>query len=129
MAMNPSTLLPQPSPRAWYIDGPARGRNAPKRERETVRAATPEAANVGKESMVYVCMGMKIPIMPNPNGTRPITGTVHYNLISSIHRNGAMAGTYVNALIGRPTVPEEGYRKPTSKENASRKTHLRFEYA
>ena len=52
MAMNPSTELPQPRPNAWYIEGPASGRKAPKRDRATVKAATPEAANVGKESMV-----------------------------------------------------------------------------
>jgi hypothetical protein len=129
MAINPSTELPQPRPRVAYIEGPARGRNAPKRERETVRAATPEAANVGKESMVYVWMGMKMPIMPKPNGTRPITGTIHCNSISSLNRSGANDETYMNSLISRPAVPEERYWEPTSKENASWKTHLRLEYA
>lgn len=52
MAMNPNTLFPQPRPNASYIEGPARGRNAPKRERETVRAAMPEAAKEGKLSIV-----------------------------------------------------------------------------
>jgi hypothetical protein len=52
MAMKPNTELPQPKPRAAYMLGPARGRKAPNKERETVRAATPEAAKVGKESMV-----------------------------------------------------------------------------
>lgn len=57
--------------------GPASGRNAPNRERDTVKAATPEAANCGKESIVYVWIGMKIPIIPKPNGIKPITVTIH----------------------------------------------------
>lgn len=52
MAMNPSALFPHPNPRDAYMLGPAKGRKAPKRERETVNAATPDAANAGKESMV-----------------------------------------------------------------------------
>ncbi len=66
MAMKPNMLFPQPRPKAAYIEGPARGRKAPNKEREMVRAATPEAAKVGKESMMYVWIGMKIPMMPKP---------------------------------------------------------------
>ena len=50
--MKPKTLFPHPNPRVLYMPGPARGRKAPKRERRMVRAATPDAAKVGKESMV-----------------------------------------------------------------------------
>jgi hypothetical protein len=50
--MKPNTLFPQPRPKEAYMLGPANGRKAPKSERETVRAAMPEAAKVGKESMM-----------------------------------------------------------------------------
>lgn len=52
IAMKPRTELPHPSPSALYMLGPARGRKAPKSDRETVRAAMAEAANCGKESMM-----------------------------------------------------------------------------
>lgn len=51
MAMNPRTLFPHPSPNAENMLGPASGKNAPNRDLDTVRAATPEAAKLGKESM------------------------------------------------------------------------------
>lgn len=52
MATKPNTEFPHPNPKASYIEGPANGRKAPNRERETVRAAIPEAAKVGNESMM-----------------------------------------------------------------------------
>lgn len=44
IAMKASNELPQPSPRLLYISGPARGRNAPRSDRNTVFAAIAEAA-------------------------------------------------------------------------------------
>lgn len=43
-AMNARSEFPQPSPRALYMDCPARGRSAPTRERRTVFAASADAA-------------------------------------------------------------------------------------
>ena len=82
--MKPSTEFPHPKPSLAYIVGPAKGKNAPNSERETVRAAMPDAAKVGNESMVYVWMGMKMPIMPKPKGIRPMMGTIQWTLLSAI---------------------------------------------
>jgi hypothetical protein len=83
--------------------GPARGSTAPKRLRLVVRDATAEAANSGNASMMYVfgllvlvylfvCLfwgegrkghtwiGIKTPIIPIPNGTRPMMGTIQWTL-------------------------------------------------
>jgi hypothetical protein len=103
MAMNPSTELPQPSPSFLYMLGPARGRKAPNSERDTVRAATPEAANVGKESIVYVWMGMKMPIMPKPKGIRPITRTIHWNLVNLLHRIASKRTINLHELLYQRT--------------------------
>ena len=43
-AMKPSKLLPHPNPSFAYILGPARGSNAPPKDRSTVLAARAEAA-------------------------------------------------------------------------------------
>jgi hypothetical protein len=43
-ATNPRTELPQPRPKASYIDGPANGNSAPTRQRKMVLAAVTEAA-------------------------------------------------------------------------------------
>jgi hypothetical protein len=52
IARKPSMLLPQPSPRLWYILGPANGRRAPKRQRSAVIPAMADAANCGKQSIM-----------------------------------------------------------------------------
>lgn len=50
IAINASTLVPQPSPREEYIRRPASGKNAPTTDRRTVFAATAEAEYSGKAS-------------------------------------------------------------------------------
>jgi hypothetical protein len=76
MAMKPRRLFPQPSPSFAYMDGPARGKRAPTKDRVVVTAARAEAAYSGKLSIIYVWIGLKIPIIPKPNGTSPIIGTI-----------------------------------------------------
>lgn len=41
-----SRELPHPMPKASYMEGPAKGRNAPTSERKAMLAAVTEAANV-----------------------------------------------------------------------------------
>ena len=84
-AMNPRRLLPHPRPSFAYIAGAASGKTAPNKLLHAVRAATALAACDGKASIRYVWMGRKIPIMPKPNGTRPITGTSQYTALSVVH--------------------------------------------
>ena len=50
-AINPKTELPHPRPNASYIDGPARGSNAPRSDRSTVLAASAEAEWIPKASI------------------------------------------------------------------------------
>jgi hypothetical protein len=70
MAMKPRRLFSHPNPSFTYMDGATSGKRAPNRDRLVVSAAIEEAANTGKLSMIYVWMGMNIPIMPKPKGTR-----------------------------------------------------------
>src|SRR4051812_30118967 len=56
--------------------GPASGNSAPKRDRETVIAAMPDAAYRGYESMIYVCKVAKRPTRPKAKGKRPTMGTI-----------------------------------------------------
>jgi hypothetical protein len=78
IARNPSMLFPQPSPRDSYIFGPASGSIAPKRHRNAVIPAIAEAANCGKQSIMYVWRGAKMPIRPRPKGTREMIGTIQW---------------------------------------------------
>src|ERR1700726_1386368 len=55
--------------------GPGIGSRATDRLRLVGKAATAGGANVGKESLRYVWIWMKMPIMPNPKGARPMAGT------------------------------------------------------
>lgn len=53
-AIKPSKLLPQPKPRASYIDNPANGRTAPATDRTTVLAARLLAAKMVNASTRYL---------------------------------------------------------------------------
>lgn len=53
-AMKPSKLLPQPNPRASYMDKPAKGSTAPATDRTTVFAASELAANTVNASTRYL---------------------------------------------------------------------------
>jgi len=74
--MNPNREFPQPRPKAEYILGPAKGRNAPNKHLIAVRPATADAAYAPDASMKYVWIGAKMPIVPNPKGNKPIIGTI-----------------------------------------------------
>lgn len=78
IAKNPSILLPHPKPSVSYILGPARGSSAPNRQRRAVMPAIADAAYCGKQSIMYVCKGAKMPMMPRPKGTRPMMGTIQW---------------------------------------------------
>ena len=78
MPKKPNILFPQPSPKLSYIFGPASGSMAPKRQRRAVIPAMAEAAYCGKQSIMYVCSGAKMPIMPKPKGMREIMGTIQW---------------------------------------------------
>lgn len=52
IAMNPNILFPQPNPSDLYIDGPASGNTAPKRQRSAVIPANADAAYCGKQSIM-----------------------------------------------------------------------------
>jgi hypothetical protein len=43
-AMNPRTELPHPRPKVLYMEGPAKGNNAPTRQRKIVLAVVTDAA-------------------------------------------------------------------------------------
>lgn len=49
-AIKASNEFPQPNPRASYIEGPANGKTAPSRDRNTVLAAAADAACAVKAS-------------------------------------------------------------------------------
>jgi hypothetical protein len=71
-------LLPQPRPSDLYILGPASGSRAPKRHRSAVIPAIADAANCGKQSIMYVWRGAKMPIKPKPNGISEMIGTIQW---------------------------------------------------
>ena len=54
MAARPRTELPQPYPRALYMEGAKRGKPKPQRERRTVVLATALAAYLVYASTIYV---------------------------------------------------------------------------
>jgi hypothetical protein len=75
IAMKPNMVFPHPRPRVAYMLGPARGSMAPKRQRRHVMPAMALAAYCGKQSIMYVCRGAKMPMTPKPKGTREMMGT------------------------------------------------------
>lgn len=73
-AMNASNELPQLWPSVLYISGPAKGKNAPIKDRVKVLAAAALAAYISKASIRYVCTGRNIERFlraktPEPMGT------------------------------------------------------------
>jgi len=60
--------------------GPASGNIEPNRQRSVVMPAIAEAAYCGKQSIMYVCSGVKMPIMPMPKGKRERMGTIQWTL-------------------------------------------------
>jgi hypothetical protein len=79
-AKKPNILLPHPNPSDLYIDGPASGSMAPNKQRSAVIPAMAEAANCGKQSIMYVCKGAKMPMSPKPKGTSEMMGTIQCTL-------------------------------------------------
>ena len=58
------------------IAGPARGSNAPNRDRRTVLAANADAAYKWNASIKYVEIGIKVPNTPAEKNPEPIIGTI-----------------------------------------------------
>ena len=79
-AKKPSILFPHPSPIVSYMLGPASGSRAPNKQRSAVMPAIAEAAYCGKQSIMYVCKGAKMPIRPTPKGTSEMMGTIQCTL-------------------------------------------------
>lgn len=76
IATNPSMVFPHPSPIDSYIAGPASGSKAPNKQRNRVIPAMALAAYCGKQSIIYVCKGAKMPITPKPKGMSEMIGTM-----------------------------------------------------
>jgi hypothetical protein len=60
------------------MSGPASGSRAPNKQRSAVIPAMADAAYRGKQSIIYVWSGAKMPITPMPKGISAIIGTIQW---------------------------------------------------
>lgn len=76
-AIPANTVLPQPCPKAEYNGGAAIGMMAPPTDLAIVTAASAEAENVSKLSIMYVVMDSWTVVIPTPATPLPMIGMIH----------------------------------------------------